>query len=770
MTKLRFLGDVSWLGGLVLALLAGGVCYWLYRQETLRSGLAYGRLLPWLRSVSVALIVLMLTGPTLQHRWSEGTLGKLTIVVDDSASMGLSDGKSNNRFMRAIEGLLQRDPDLLSKLAESFEVKVVRGSDRQTTELWSSTLAHVTEFPESSAAWQPSSYKNATALGEMLDHDQSSVVVLLTDGQSNDGSSLIEAAQRVPFGQRPIFSVGYGQATAPADLAVVAVEHPDRLFRRDMLTGKLLLRDTMTAGQSFRVQAWHHETLAWEQRMTSDGSGQRSVAFSFPIEKLVDASTNSEQQNRSASNIEVAAIPIELQFRIVDCPGDTNTTNNLHDVQIWGDLHRSQVLMIDGRSRWESRYLKNVFERDPFWEINTVIAEPSVLLGGGGFVTTGNAPGQFPANRDDLMDYDLVIVGELPANALSREQQRWMVEFVAESGGGLIAIDGSRETWMAPELGMLSTLLPVRRLSSETSHVEDLTAIQLTPTGRSLAAMNVNDIGQSSDEVWKSLPPFHWLARTEAIPGSEILAASSDQTDADNARPIFVTRMYGAGRVFYSASDETWRWRYKIADKVHQRLWNQIARWTMRTPYVVESEFVSLDAGRMTYLPDQEIEIRCRLKRNDTTPLVNANVEAIIERDGEKALMLTLSADAYVPGVYRGTASHLPSGNYTVSLSASGIPREALAVETRFVVAPDESKELNEQTSDMETLRRVAELTGGQCITENELSSLLDHLKPLSQGRIVESETILWQSYAWFIPVLVCLSVEWWLRKRVGLI
>ena len=35
---------------------------------------------------------------------------------------------------------------------------------------------------------------------------------------------------------------------------------------------------------------------------------------------------------------------------------------------------KRRILLLDGRSRWETRYLRNMFERDEQWEINTVIA------------------------------------------------------------------------------------------------------------------------------------------------------------------------------------------------------------------------------------------------------------------------------------------------------------------------------------------------------------------------------------------------------------
>ena len=43
------------------------------------------------------------------------------------------------------------------------------------------------------------------------------------------------------------------------------------------------------------------------------------------------------------------------------------------------------------------------------------------------------------------------------------------------------------------------------------------------------------------------------------------------------AIPGLVFRRFGAGRVLYSAFDESWRWRKGVADMHHQRDWNQVA-------------------------------------------------------------------------------------------------------------------------------------------------------------------------------------------------
>ena len=67
-------------------------------------------------------------------------------------------------------------------------------------------------------------------------------------------------------------------------------------------------------------------------------------------------------------------------------------------------------------------------------------------------------------------------------------------------------------------------------------------------------------------------------------------------------------------------------------------------------------------------------------------------------------------------------------------------------------------------------LRQMASGSGGSFLREEDLSTLPDLLSPLSSGRVVESDTLIWQSYWWFGAILLLLTAEWVLRKRAGLL
>ena len=45
--------------------------------------------------------------------------------------------------------------------------------------------------------------------------------------------------------------------------------------------------------------------------------------------------------------------------------------------------------------------------------------------------------------------------------------------------------------------------------------------------------------------------------------------------------PIVVTGRYGAGKLFFQATDDTWRWRRHSGELLHDSYWVQVARELM---------------------------------------------------------------------------------------------------------------------------------------------------------------------------------------------
>jgi hypothetical protein len=232
--------------------------------------------------------------------------------------------------------------------------------------------------------------------------------------------------------------------------------------------------------------------------------------------------------------------------------------------------------------------------------------------------------------------------------------------------------------------------------------------------------------------------------------------------------PTAVLRPFGAGRVYYHAFDESWRWRYEVADLHHVRFWNQLGDYIGEAPFAARDKFVQLDAGQLTYQPGEQADIRARLRDAEGRPVSDASVNAVLYRDGQKVATITLSPDE--GGLYRGRTAALDTGAYEIAIDTAAVPSDQLKARTQFSVTTRENLERTLLSLNEDLLRQVSLAGGGEYLREEQCDALIERLAPLSTGQVIESDTVLWQSWWWFLPIVLLLTIEWILRKRFGML
>ena len=138
--------------------------------------------------------------------------------------------------------------------------------------------------------------------------------------------------------------------------------------------------------------------------------------------------------------------------------------------------------------------------------------------------------------------------------------------------------------------------------------------------------------------------------------------------------------------------------------------------------------------------------------------------------DNQVVATVPLSVDDPARGTYRGQTPPLQSGNYDIRVRASGFDSNALQASAPIWVGTPDTVELNRVSLSAETLQQIAESGGGRYFHESSGDDILEILKPLSSGSIIESDILIWQSFYWFWAIVTLLAAEWWLRKRAGLV
>src|SRR5581483_7449790 len=168
--------------------------------------------------------------------------------------------------------------------------------------------------------------------------------------------------------------------------------------------------------------------------------------------------------------------------------------------------------------------------------------------------------------------------------------------------------------------------------------------------------------------------------------------------------------------------------------------------------------------------PGESAEIRARIRDTQGRPMLKAQAEVQIFKDGRKLAAIALAPDANMGGVFRGKTAPLADGSYEVRVHVEGLPDSEMRAQTFFTVAQPGGGEMAKLNCDEALLKQISEESGGQYFPEENAMDLVEKLKPLSQGRIVESDTALWHNYWWFSWVVLLLTLEWILRKRAGML
>ena len=67
-------------------------------------------------------------------------------------------------------------------------------------------------------------------------------------------------------------------------------------------------------------------------------------------------------------------------------------------------------------------------------------------------------------------------------------------------------------------------------------------------------------------------------------------------------------------------------------------------------------------------------------------------------------------------------------------------------------------------------LQQIAQKTGGNFIRLKDLPGELKHTNLKSRNEFISKETDLWNHLWWLVILIILLSLEWFFRKRWGLL
>ncbi len=727
-----------------------------YRAQLKRLPTGFARLLLTLRLLAVIVLTFAMFRPAIQKSDTDDNPVQFLILADVSRSMNTPDMPGGISRFKAVRGDLAKYEPKWKALGKQVEVR--QFDFARDLESHDPTLTEGTG--------------DQTAFGKVLDdviretRDHRSLgVLLLTDGAQRAVAPFdadpLTAARKLGDSQVPVYAVVYGASslsTASLDLSVEDVRVDPIVFEKKLVPVSCKVRALGANGKKIRVRVLLEDRTG--KRINE--SGELKYAPSTQQAKTVrefEIKKDSETISVDLSFVPVLSGELKIAIEVEAVENELLTRNNRRETILTVKKGGLNVAYFD-QARPEQTRIRMVNGADKiqldFQEVRS-----------GKFARqTKLDPSWFQRGR-----YDVYLIGDVRAEWFGPEILK-QLEARLEDGAGLLMIGGLQNfapggyaatplaNWLPVQLDP-ADIRPMGKINEKSQLQGD---VKLIPTDRGLKeyVMQLGG-GDKNRSLWQELPALDGANRLR--PRHDLVRVWAETPDKN---PLLLVNDVGRARVAAFAADTTYLWCLDGKSESHQRFWRQMILWLAKKEADTDQP-VWVKVEPRNYTPGANASLSFGARATDGTPIDDAEFQVEVTKpDGQIEKPTPRQSNNEHSAEFPSTAE---PGDYWVRVTARrhGEMLPAMAY-TRFIVDARDL-ELDYPSADHDFLKELASITGGTSLKPEDLGSLLERIKQNQFGALTRIHVVtLWDNW-WLLFVFVGLmSVEWFLRKKRGLV
>ena len=723
MESLRFaFGAGSWWMFIVLAIVASAIAWYSYRTTNPPLSSRDKGLLTVLRAIGLALLLFTLFEPLLRIRQSDTVEPRIAIAIDVSRSMSIKDRSVDRKVV--VKDLFTTIRQTLGDRADVFvfdqQVRPFSLGTADSLRLngYRSDLGKAIRF-----------------VGNSTENVRYAAIVLVTDGNYNSGEQPVYVAEKTGLG---LYTIGVGDTVAPSDARVVGLySRGIAIVSQPMPIIVDLEYNGMADGNAEVILKDNNQVVARQQVSLTRGPSSRRVSFTWTptsdgIHKITTEFVTQQQEFTRSNNIAQSFVRVQKNKR--------------------------KILLVAGAASPDVTFIKSAIEFDPTVEVVTRIQRDAVSFYEGlidaaalqdiqaivliGYPTAGSSNDALERLAEKAKRTSLLFVPSYQTDYAKLARFQDAVPFTVRS-------NRAQEILVVPDVSARASADPVMKIRGEESDVD----------------------------TWNQLPPIY---RTELFvepAQNATILADLKIGSASMDEPLIIKSERGGVRSLAVLGYGLYRWkllgqgpavsRGTSFDDVLQSFVGNTIKWLSVRD---DDDRVRIRSSHEFYAAGESINFSGSVL--DQTLSVVDDAEVVVDVSGASGTSRVVFS-SLGGGQYTASVGSLAPGDYAYKGTATRRGVQLGSDNGRFTVGKGSIEE-SALTLNNGLLQLLAQRTGGAYAPAPDAKSVLEKLKNDSRLRPIirtsDREHALYH-LPWFVAgALAAFSLEWFLRKRKGLV
>ncbi len=676
------------------------------------------------RSLALTLLLFVIFEPIISFINIENKKPTVAVLLDNSQSMTVS----------------EKSAQQMSELRKILDSKIFENNLKGTALTYftfSSGLTKLKEYFSGAVNYSGEVTDIAAALNSLKDdtkNENLQAVVLISDGNYNQGKNPVYLAEDLNV---PVYTIGIGDTSEQRDVLIAKVQTNNIAYAQTRIPVDVTVKWSGCSGENAEVVLSEGKNIIDKKTINlSSGGAETRIRMFY------------EAQEEGTKKITV---------NVSNISGELTEKNNYKSVFIKVLKSKLKVLILGGAPSADVTAINQALSEDQHIEYLSFTQKKL-----GEFYTDGR---EHTFSQSRLDSADCIVMINFPTGATSNEIVGQIKKTIGDQRKSFFFIGGKEVDYT--KLRSIEEYLPFSWTNVNSNELFVFASIHEKNKNHPL--LNIETA--ATYEGWNQLPPvFKTQTQFRSKIESDILATVKIQ-NIQIDEPLILTRNINRYKSAAITGYGLWRWLLLAQGNAStERLYASFLTNTVKWLTTKEDEKkVRVVPVKEVFTTTDPIEFTAQVYDDQYRQLDDAEVNVSIEQEKDRTKIILESVGN---GRYEGAITNLSEGDYVYSANALTKGRVVGEDKGKFSVGKMNIEYLDTKLN-KQLLEQVAFKTGGMYADIENVDKIIKSLsskkyEPQEITTITKVQIWNWEYIALLIVLL--LSIEWFIRKRNGML